>query len=54
MLYGMPTSYGATRVLDVITDWMTDIKNLPPPSVFRGDAERMLQYMEKQGLEVVR
>lgn len=54
MLYGMPTSYGAARVLDVITDWMTDIKNLPPPSVFRGDVEQMLQYMEKRGLEVVR
>lgn len=53
MLYGMPTTHGAHRVLDVLTDWMTDIKNLPPPRSFR-TADAMLAYMEQQGIEVAR
>lgn len=53
MLYGQPTINGASRVLDVLTDWMNDIKNLPPPSTFR-NPEQALSYMEKMGMEVMR
>ena len=52
MLYGMPTSYGATRVLDAITDWMDDIKNMPPPSTFR-NPEMLFEEMKRRGFDVV-
>ncbi len=51
-LYGMPTSYGANRVLSAISDWMTDIKNLPPPSTFRSQ-EHMLDEMKRRGFDVI-
>ncbi len=51
MLYGQPTSYGAARVLDAITEWMTDVKNLPPPSTFRNSAD-YLEYMKQHGFDI--
>lgn len=53
MVYGQPVKGGAERVLDLLTDWMTDIKNLPPPTMFRNH-EQMLSFMEAKGIEVVR
>lgn len=51
MLYGMPTSYGASRVLSAISEWMTDVKNLPPPSTFR-NPEAYLEEMKRLGMDV--
>lgn len=52
MLYGMPTSYGATRVLDAITEYMTDLKNMPPPSMFR-NPEEYLEVLRARGHDIV-
>lgn len=52
LLYGMPTSYGAARVLDAITDWMDEIKNLPPPSTYR-NTDDYLGEMRRRGFDVV-
>lgn len=51
-LYGMPTSYGASRVLAAISEWMTDAKNMPPPSTCR-DLGQAVDMMRRHGFDVV-
>lgn len=51
-IYGMRTMDGARRVLDTISEWMTDIKNLPPPATFR-DSSHMLDEMKRRGFDLV-
>jgi hypothetical protein len=52
MLYGQPVAGGAHRVLDAITEWLTDIKNLPPPSTYR-NTDDYLGEMRRRGFDVV-
>ena len=52
MLYGQPVAGGARRVLDAISEWMNDIKQLPPPNTFR-NTDDYLGEMRRRGFDVV-
>jgi hypothetical protein len=53
-IYGaMPTTFEVTRVLDAITEFMTDLKNMPPPSTFR-DPSQLERALELRGYDMVR
>jgi hypothetical protein len=52
MLYGMMTKDGATRVLDAVSEFMTDLKNMPPPNQHR-DPEHYLSELKKLGYDHV-
>jgi hypothetical protein len=53
MLYGMMTKDGATRVLDAVSEFMTDLKNMPPPSTWR-DPDTVERLLAHRGYDMVR
>ena len=53
-IYGAPpTTSEVTRVLDAITDFMTDLKNMPPPSTYR-DPSQLERVLASRGYDMVR
>ena len=53
-VYGRIASQMEThRVLDAITDWITDLKNMPPPSTLR-NPEMLERVLQAKGYDLVR
>lgn len=53
-VYGAePSPTEVHRVLDAVTDWLTDLKNMPPPSTWR-NGETAEHVLRKHGFDVVR
>ncbi len=50
---GVPTKVEIYRVLDAVTDFMTDLKNMPPPSTLR-DPDQLERVFESVGYDFVR
>ena len=50
---GIPSRIEIHRVLDAVTDFLTDLKNMPPPSTLR-NPEMLEAVMRKHGYDVVR
>lgn len=50
---GVPSKMEVYRVLDAITDWITDLKNMPPPSTWR-NPETLERALAERGYEFVR
>lgn len=54
MVYGgIPSQMEAHRVLDAVTDFLTDLKNMPPPSTIR-NPEMIEQALQQRGYDMVR
>lgn len=50
---GVPSRMEVHRVLDAISDWMTDFKNMPPPATWR-DPAALEAALAQRGYEFVR
>lgn len=52
-VYGhLPSRADVHRVLDAVTDWITDLKNMPPPSTWR-NPETLAHELRRRGYDMV-
>jgi hypothetical protein len=53
ILYGYPMHNGGHRILDVLNEFMTDLKNMPPPSMIRGGSAEYMELLKARGIDIV-